>query len=181
MFTLILFWAIKHEVLFPTLVSRYFTNWIKHDACLSYSHKFLHDQKLLKYKIGCKTDVKALKIEFPLDFQVVTSCSLECNSEAVDLVCGDDGITYKNLCEVQKANCGGNKGVLLKHKGACRLGKYTIVYSLIRAQQYWAQLVHIEWVHFRKLDFVHVQLIVRPGIHLDPRYRSSVGRSEYER
>ena len=42
----------------------------------------------------------------------------------MDLVCGDDGITYKNFCEVQKVSaCGGrNKEVTFKHKGACRTG-----------------------------------------------------------
>ncbi|KAJ8507167.1 hypothetical protein ON010_g18997 [Phytophthora cinnamomi] len=48
-----------------------------------------------------------------------SSCGSEC-SKVSDLVCGSDGITYLNSCELDNAKC--VKGAKLKvlHGGMCR-------------------------------------------------------------
>ncbi|KAJ3204387.1 hypothetical protein HDU67_009548 [Dinochytrium kinnereticum] len=46
------------------------------------------------------------------------NCSLRCNTDLVDEVCGSDSVTYKNACLLATASCS-NPSITELHKGRC--------------------------------------------------------------
>ena len=46
------------------------------------------------------------------------TCPDRCSSESSELMCGNNGITYGNLCKFKVAVC--RDGITLKHRGSCR-------------------------------------------------------------
>lgn len=57
--------------------------------------------------------------EVPLKkcLQKIETCSRMTCSRKASYVCGNDGVTYRNLCELQEATC--RAGVQLSHSGQC--------------------------------------------------------------
>ena len=59
-----------------------------------------------------------------------TSCTFKCTEDPVKPVCGSDGITYPNQCELQKvAKCLG-KNVIFQQEGECSSGMYDLTFSI---------------------------------------------------
>lgn len=46
-------------------------------------------------------------------------CTQKCDGLEHDPVCGDDGITYDNLCQLNTGHCRSDRGVKLLHRGEC--------------------------------------------------------------
>jgi len=78
-----------------------------------------------------KCELKKANCGFPLlTFKMITEVSLKKCTDKIntckrmtceeknELVCGNDGVTYRNICELQEATC--RAGVQLSHPGACQ-------------------------------------------------------------
>ena len=59
-------------------------------------------------------------------FHVGPVCNFACPA-VVDPVCGSDGITYNNVCELRRASCKQKKPIKVDHKGPCRGKKNTSI------------------------------------------------------
>ena len=49
----------------------------------------------------------------------------------VDPVCGSDGVTYDNTCELQKASCEQEKHIKVMMNGSCGEMEYYVSYSFL--------------------------------------------------
>jgi hypothetical protein len=62
---------------------------------------------------------------------------LKCDDQPTKLVCGDDGITYKNRCQLHQAVCDG-QNVKFQYRGECSSSKYSNHVPLLRC----GRLIH---------------------------------------
>lgn len=54
------------------------------------------------------------------DHQMNSICQCPQCSEESEAVCGSNGITYLNECDLKKASCQNQKDIYISHKGPCR-------------------------------------------------------------
>ena len=56
----------------------------------------------------------------------VCRCPQKCYDNK-DPVCGDDGETYENECELKRASCKQQKRIMVEEKGACGRYKHEVI------------------------------------------------------
>ena len=50
--------------------------------------------------------------------------SVDCSEKRASAVCGSDGVTYRNKCQLhQETTCKGISGVTISHRGECSEGE----------------------------------------------------------
>lgn len=47
-------------------------------------------------------------------------CNINCNNQPDELVCGSNGNTFKNRCEIDKKNCESGTTITVEYTGACK-------------------------------------------------------------
>ena len=83
-------------------------------------------------------------------------------------VCGTDGKTYNNQCELQRLSCMNGNSVSVRFVGVC--SKYHISYVLVRPVVLYRSIVYWEFsrpVHFGgdlKVEFVGIMFTVMDGL-----------------
>ena len=60
------------------------------------------------------------------DFFILVDCITECNGFKSDTVCGTNGVTYENICELFNAACRSKERFTFQGRGTC--GKYVFKY-----------------------------------------------------
>ncbi|XP_063584887.1 agrin-like isoform X3 [Penaeus indicus] len=71
-------------------------------------------------RANCKSDEEiTVAYEGECKGRVTESCDYGC-PENYDPVCGSDGVTYSNLCELERANCQSDEEITVAYSGECK-------------------------------------------------------------